>query len=1021
MPKPGDPHTMRAPAALPINEAIRPELVDFGSANLRCENIRQFHAGEASPRFGFLALPSALLDTTLPTTGYKMFADHSTVARMADGLCETLDARSGAWATMPGRPSECDASLIDFPSLGSSSYVTDTVVVNGYACIAWLATTGVGTSAAFAAVTNVATGAVVMGPTQVGALTAGGPPFLATYGSTILLVQANDGTNTVQLHYLDVSSGGAISNGWIAQTDLAADYQAATNIAVCSLTNYAALVYVNTSGGASQLTVVTFTNAGAVLTQTINTGGSTPTFTDINGLATDTLWVAWNEGLNARVCGLNPSNINAAALATTATIITGAVAIPGIFIQYGDVAFPGQGRLWVNENYDITTFHVQSYTCGFHTAGGACIADSAQTTVYAVSAAGRSIRINSRNYIPVIVGEVFNLQQQIILVDWTFDATFLRPVACPAPGLSRRVGQTGHTQISNAGNGVYYFGMALARSAASDATAIASFDFNATTRWQSVPFGNSVFLTGGVAQYSDGRRVAEVGFLVRPTTPITATSGTGITATLGWRYVCVYEEVDNDGNWHVSGLSDPSPSTGVVTNKTVTVTTSPLTVSSRIRSTGSSVGGVRVAYYRTLDGGQAPYYRLGTSVNDTTVGAVPFVDTTTDTTLAANSELYSQPGVLGTAQDRRPPPGLSMLVSYNGMLVGATGSDVWFSGQSVSGEGTWFNPIFQVPVPGEGDIMALAVMDGGLFVFKQREVYSLVGSPPSDNGATGGLGTPVRLACDVGCIESRSVCTTALGIFFQSDRGIELLTRAQSITWIGQKIQKTLAAYPIVTSATVQPTPSGAYVLVEVAASQSAGLVTGQGRTLVFDLSLNEWISTDLRNSVTGVVAAPSQSACMIFTGTAWRYAWMDTSANVHYENTASYLDADGSFTTQLVETGWYNAFQNETRVDIASVRFERYAAAGLTAETAYNDKDYSGEPDSVAAWSEDDTSRQNQLEWSPNPRGETVKIRLTATAPAVANYGTGQGIGFISISLDLAEKQGPTHGSIRLDPALRK
>lgn len=1009
---------IRFPAALTINEAVRGELADMGTANLRNENIRQFHAGEAAPRYGFTFLPSGLIDGTSPTTAYKLFSDHNTVCRIADGTAQVFDSLSAKWKALTGRPSECASSLIELPSLGDGAFVQDVAITNGYACVAWLSTnSALATGYAYAAIVNMATGAIVSPPSRVGSLTNNiAYPALATSGNSFILVRQNTAGGTIQAYALDTTSGATINTGWVAMADLASDYSGNALLAVCSMSGAAAVAYVNNSAGTSQLTVVTFTSAGVVASQAINTSGIKPTSVAIQGSYVDTLWVAWDENLNVRLMGLNPTNITLAALATTSTIVTTTATSPIIGIQSSATA--GQGRIWASDGLLATT--MASFIRGFQTTAGAVAANGSQITIYAVWNVGHPTMVGSRYYIPVISADPQNLQQQVTLVDWTDDVPFVRPVGNPASGLVKIL-YPSVGSIATGASGVIYYGINVSKSAVSNSTALAVLDFNATTRWQSVSNGGAAALTGGVLQYSDGRRIAELGFLVRPPQPTTTTASTGITAVQGWRYVCVYEEVDADGNWCVSGLSAPSASTGAVANKTVSVSTLPLTVTSRMRTSGAQATGVRVAFYRTLDGGVSPYYRLGAVVNDPTLAAVTYADATSDANLSANSELYSQPGVLGTAQDRRAPPGLSNLVSYNGMLVGSTGSDVWFSGQPVSGEATWFNPVFQVPVPGNGDIMALAVMDGGLFVFKQREVYAIVGSPPSDNGATGGLGTPVRLACDVGCIEPRSIATTALGTFFQSDRGIELLTRAQTVMWVGQKIQQTLAKFPIVTSATVQPTPSGAYVLIELAASQSAGVVTGNGRTLVYDLSLNDWVSIDNRDSATGATTVPSQSACMIYTGTKWAYAWMSTDGYVHWEDPTRYTDADNTFVPSLIETGWYNAYQNETDVYRATIRYQRYTAAGIQAETAYDWNDYDGDPESLAAWSEDDTTRQNFMEWTPKPRGEAMKFRITTTAPATANLGTGQGLGLISISLDLEEKQGPTKGTLLGDPALRK
>ena len=536
-----------------------------------------------------------------------------------------------------------------------------------------------------------------------------------------------------------------------------------------------------------------------------------------------------------------------------------------------DATTPTKARVWANELPAASVLNAKMR--GVTTSGGAAAGDGSSVTVPAAQMAGKPFMYSGRYYALFFGAESTNAQDNLIVCDWTENVTYLRPVATFAPGLSvesafgrikfRQYGTT--TKCHSALN--------IRRSGVADGSSLAELDFAASTRWIPASHGASLYLSGGLLSYFDGQRVAEAGFLLRPKKPTTGKSGTGITGT--FRYIAVYEEVDADGNWHQSGVSEPSDAV-TASNETVTITTTPLSISARLGSAPAERA-VRVAWYRTTGtAGTGAYCRLGTTINSTAATTVTYADT--DTTYAmTGAKLYSQPGIIGTSQDKRPPPFLSAIVSYNGMLVGASGSDVWYSGQDVSGEGTWFNPIFQTPVPGSGDITALWVQDGTLFAAKRREIYAIVGEPPSDNGMAGGLGTPRRLAVDVGCIEARSPCTTAIGTFFQSERGIELLSRAQSVDWIGGDVQDTANAYPVCTSITVDSASNA--VLVELAAAEASGLVSGNGRTLVYDLALRQWVSVDRRNSRNGAADTPSQSACMIYTGTAWRYAWTETGA----------------------------------------------------------------------------------------------------------------------------------------------
>lgn len=987
-----------------IDEGTRPEHVQFGAKNLSGVNVRQDKRGEFPKRHGFTALANGLIDATSPTAGYKLLADRNTAVRICDDTAQVYDAKSATWKSL-GRVPEAALSMVGLPSMGTVSTIEDQESCNGYVVVTYKVT-GASTYA-FATLVNGTTWATVRAPEQVGAassaLTA---PLVASYSTYFILFLPRQSGNTIDAYYLNTATAATITTGWVSMGTIKSDNGSlSTEFAVQSLSNRVAFAYRNNTGGTDLLTVATVTIAGIVETRAVNTSSLTPSSIDIAGSIADTLWVCWADGTNVRLIGLDADAL-AVDLATVVDLFASAAqGVAGIATS----SVAGKGRLVINNTSSLLA-------CSFQISTGAAAADGSAVTVPNAQACGRPFQYGTRYYVPAFGGANTNDQKTCILADFSDTVTSLRPVANAAPGLAVQSVYYKGRSFTGAVTTRRYFGLGVTRSGVVNASFLAEYDFASGQRWAPVTFGDSTFLSGGLLSYLDGVRVAEAGFLIRPTTPTTAVGGAGITCVTGWRYVCVYEEVDSDGNWHVSGLSSPSASTGAVTNDTVTVTTSPLSISARLATASAQSSTVRVAFYRTLDGAVAPYYRVGTTINDTAAATVTFADAVSDTTLATRAKLYSQPGVTGTAQDKRPPPGLNLIASYNGMLVGAAGSDVWFSGQNVSGEGAWFNPIFQVPVPGEGDITALWVQDGTLFVSKRREIYAISGEAPSDNAAIGGLGLPRRLAVDLGCTESRSVCTTALGTFFQSERGIEMLTRAQAVEWIGEAMQVTLAAYPIVTSATVEPVSST--VLIELAASEASGLVSGNGRTLVYDLTLKDWVSTDRRKSAAGVADTPSQSACMIYTGTAWRYAWLGTNGRVCHES-AGYLDADDSFVTSQYETAWLkHGLQQEQRVWSGTILFERLSAAGLKIETAYDYAAYDAANDKT--WTEAETlSGLRQLPFAPKSRGMAMKFRVSDVAPAV--LGTGQGFSFIGMSFDLAPKQGRTKGVLRTDPALRK
>ncbi len=1003
-----------------IDEASRDELVEPGQGWAVLENGRQNHRGGYSTRNGFDTLSSERIDGSTRASGDRLFAHRSTIAVVGESQIDVYDPKSAKWSAC-NRPPPCAMRLIDVPSVASPSRVEDVEYCNGYFAVVWQSY-GSGSpdpGSAWVSVSNAETGATIGQPT-------GGPISsiedvtigLASYGPYIFMISAcgTAGATTLYASYLDTTSATTINAGWVdtgihaTVTDLRD-----TRFASQGLSDKIAVAYRNQGGGVNRITVKTFSIAGVLQTQTVATASVLPDHCDIAGSSSDTLWVAWNQAAAVKLRGLSPSNITATALATTATILTASLGnVGGIWVAPSATA--GQGRLFIAD-VKAASPGIDVQFSDFVTTAGAAATSGSAVTVHNINISGKPIQYGGRYLAQVFYGDGAysgNTQKSVFLVDTTQDAGGLfpsvRPIANPAPSLSTESNRAkGKIAVGSVASKLYWV-IGVTRSTVADATVIVECDFASATRWQTVAHGRATFMPGGVTSVFDGIRVVESGFLVRPAIPTTSTGSTGITAVTGWKYAVVWEYVDANGNWAVSGVSDPSASTGAVNNKTVTVSTYALTITSR--QPGINYKRVRAAFYRTLDGGEAPYYRLGTADNNSYSGtpSLSYTDTTTDATLATASKLYSQPGVRGTSQDRRGPPGFSCLVSYNGMLVGSFGSDVWYSGQDVTGEATWSSPVFQVPVPGEGDITALWAMDGTLFAAKRREVYAMNGEPPADNGTSGGLGFPRRLAVDVGAI-SPFTCATAFGTFFRSDRGIEIMNRSQAVEWVGEGVQDTLADYPVVTAMTVDPV--SCTVLIEVASATSSGLVTGNGRTLVYDLSLRSWQSTDRRTSSAGAADTPAQSGCMLYTGTAWRYGWLGANGVVYTEST-DHLDS-GYFINKRAVTGHVkvSGLQGFQHVNKVLLLGKKHTSHDVSLSFAY---DYSDTYKTARLYTATQVDALTalipnmQLEHGlhDDSRCEAVRIQITDATPSTGeSVGTGQAGTWVALAFEAVPQQG--------------
>lgn len=1015
---------MHFPAYAPLDEATRPELLDLGQAVLLAESVRPTENGGYETRRGFASKTLSRYGGTSRSAGRRMFAAGQIIGVVDGTYCDAYDNESDVWKNV-GRVSEADYDVLPLPAAGMSLGAVEIAYANGYVATVYRGQVGNATAStqyAYASLVNATTGGVVRAPEQIGSASPS-PEFalvnVASYGDRYFIAFVGNGTGlggSITAYYLDTNTATSINTGWVSLGAVSGSWDDGSTPAVASLSDRVAIAYGDTAG--NLLTVRTLTVAGIAETRNIATGAN-PTVIAIGGSVADTLWVAWNETTNVRLIGIDADAL-ANTFATVATIITTSADADWIFLAHNS-ASAGKGRLYAAIN------GATSYMRGFKTTAGAAATDGSQISFLSTVMLGRPREYGGRYYANFrtstsrISFVATSTQGNAVLCDWSDDVSYVRPVADVAPGLV-----TSDDVFSVVGGGLdaanstkLYAVLNIKKSASAFAPSLVVYDFASSARWQTVTHNGTTVLGGGLLCHFDGKRIAEVGFLSRPATPTTAKSGTGFNAANGVRYVAVYEEIDGAGNWCVSGISDPSANSGAVANQTVTVSTTPLTMSARLATT-DQVTGTRVVFYRTLDGGNPPYYRVGVAYN-TTTATVTYADTTSDATLATQSKLYAAnlPSSVGEKLNRLAPPGLRHIVSCNGVLVGARGTVLYHSGQPVDGEETWFSPNFQAPIEGDGDVTALAAQDGTIYVFKRRAIYAVQVEPPADNGSAGGLGAPRRLAVDVGCIDARSVVVTSLGIFFHSERGIELLTRAQSVDFVGRSVPDTLASYPVCTAATLDPI--GDVVYFELAATESGGVVSDTGRALVFDLSLKAWIGTDRRPSYAGTADTPAQSACIVWSGSAYRYAWLEAGGRVRVEQDA-YYDS-GASDTFIVPRVEYPPFkfglQQRARVWRGVWLVEQYSAAGFKVEHLYDwATSYSSSDDKV--WTEAQALSKRQLHWTmKSGERQSVRFRVSATAPVT--LGTGRAFAFVGFSIDAAPKQGSSKGTPNLDPSARQ
>ncbi len=998
-----------------IDESARSEILEPGQSWVSLENGRTLTRGAFDKRLGYAALSAERLDSTTRVAGNRLGV-HRGAPYVIDGTVLDTYVESIALSVPHGRVPE--ASVRSRPT---SSYAADTsnttlldCCVSGNVIVYAHSTSEaatLGTGSLVLAVEDVASGAVLRAPELI--FTADPINFgsvvcaMATYSTFVFAVYLDDQTAGIYVSYLNtanVNAGWTLLGGSTFVVDNVIAGQGADALSAESLNDRIAFAYVNSSGGASQVTVWTLDIGGTIDGTTVNTSSVTPNLVTLEGSVADTLWIAWDETTSVKLKGID-ATVLATVKASTLALLTLSSGTPSA-IGVVSSGTAGHGRIIAGDGA-----HDRLQMRGFKTTAGAVAADGSQVPVPNAFVAGRPFRVGTRYYalFAPSPANVNNAQQAAVLCDFTEDQTWLRPVANLAPGLATMAIRA---RVESLSATRFITPIMVATSGAARATVLVTLDFAERGRWQSTFHNGVTSLSGGLLSYFDGARVAESGFVVRPPSPTTTHTGTSGSTPGTFRYVLVYEEVDAAGNWCVSSISDPSAPV-TVTTATITVHIRPCSITARQRRTGG--GEVRMVLYRTDITGVGIYYRLTSLPNDTGSPVTDYVDSTPDVT--SNAQLYSPtlPGS-GTALDRRAPPFCQAQADYNEMLVLASGSDLWWSGQRVSGEGTWFSPDFQVPVQDTGDITALAALDGTLYAFKYNGIYIVAGEAPSDNGAQGGLGATRKLACDVGCIDPNSIVVTSAGVFFQSTRGIELLSRSGAVTWIGERVRVTVETYPVVAAARLADREGG-YVYFSLAAAESGGRVSGEGRDLVFDLAAGDWISLDDKQGLTAHQA--SQDAAIITIAGVPRYAWLGTDGAVYCQHLpdedGANIDGD-AWVRMAATTPWIHVagLQGEQLLEQLLLLAERHTAHYLSISLAFDYVETFGTPRVFTTAEIATLAREWLVTEITQTTSTSVKVRIEDSYVQSEDYarGTGRGSTWIAMTIAGRAQRGPKRSS---------
>ncbi len=407
--------------------------------------------------------------------------------------------------------------------------------------------------------------------------------------------------------------------------------------------------------------------------------------------------------------------------------------------------------------------------------------------------------------------------------------------------------------------------------------------------------GQNLNLTGGFLWGYDGYAPVENGFHLYPDQVETTTATTGglMTAQI-YYYVATYEWADNQGNVYRSAGSIPVirniSGSGTATN-TITVNVPTL------RLTYKTANPVKIVLYRWSTA-QQTYYQATSltapTMNSLTVDSVAIVDTLADSSIIGNNILYTTGGVI----ENTGAPSFNAVTLFDDRLWGIDAEDpnlLWYSKQVIETtpvEMSDLLTLYIAPSIGSqgstGRNKCAAPMDDKLVLFKRNAISYINGTGPDNTGANSQYSQPIFVTSTVGTENQNSIVFQPGGLMFQSDKGIWLLGRDLSTSYIGAPVE----AYT--KNATVQSA-------VNVPGTNQIRFTMDSGITLMYDYYYGQWGT---------FVNVPAISSTLYEN----LHTYINASGQVYQETPDSYLDGTSpvlmKFTTSWIAPAGVQGYQ---------------------------------------------------------------------------------------------------------------
>lgn len=417
-----------------------------------------------------------------------------------------------------------------------------------------------------------------------------------------------------------------------------------------------------------------------------------------------------------------------------------------------------------------------------------------------------------------------------------------------------------------------------------------TLNFDSSFNYRSVTAANNLHATGGILTMYDGQNFVEHGYHIIPESPTANSKNSAGANNLPagpYSWVIVYEWLDAQGAYHRSATSTPYTIALSGTTTYVQLTVPTLRITQKYA--------VLISVYRNTLAASTIFNLIGSipgqmgtsssgplliATNSTSADTVTIYDGFTDVEVEGHLPLYTTGGVV----DNDAAPAAKLVKGYRNRLIvfpSESANTPWISKeiiQEVPASPVSFSSFFTIPINTlGGDPTSFIQMDEKGIVFKNRTIFAFTGDGPNDTGTSNDLSVPQQVSADNGCDNDRSVVLTPNGVLYHSEKGIYLLDRSLSVSYIGKDVE----AYnddPITSSILVPNTTQVRFTLTS-------------GACLVYDYFTNQWMTYTNHATVDSVVYNEL-------------YTRLSTGGILLQETVGVYSD-NGSFISQKFKTGW--------------------------------------------------------------------------------------------------------------------